>query len=321
MSLISPIVLATSMLVSTDPGGSTDTSSTVTLDTAALMAQLDSMRIAQDSMLAHFEFQHGTIDLEGGVAAVNVPAGFKFLDKEQSERVIVDLWGNPSADGVLGMIFPEADDVLADSSYAFVIQYDEMGYVKDDDADDIDYDEMLKQMKEEEVEENRQRVAMGYGPAYIIGWAAKPFYDKERKILHWAKEIQFGDSAESNTLNYNVRILGRKGVLVLNAVADVHELPLVQQHIDDVLGIVQFKDGYKYEQFDSNVDEVAAWTLGGLVAGKVLVKAGLFAGLLKVIGPFFKWILIGLAAIGGWLVKVFVGRKKNAAPPAPPAIS
>jgi uncharacterized membrane-anchored protein len=321
MSLVSPIVLATSMLLSADPSGDTDTS-TVTLDTAAILDRMEAMQAVQDSMIAHFTFEHGTIELEGGVASVVLPEGFKYLNKEQSNRVLEDLWGNPKDSRVLGMIFREADGVMMDSSYAFVISYEDMGYVKDDDAGDMDYDELMKQMQTEEVEDNKQREAMGYGPAYIIGWAAKPFYDKERKILHWAKEIKFGDDATSNTLNYDVRVLGRKGVLVLQAVAGMSELGLVQEHIGDVLGIVQFKDGYKYEQFDSNVDEVAAWTIGGLVAGKVLLKAGLFAGLLKLLVGLWKPLAIGVVALGAWLVKVFAGRKKNASPPAqPPAIS
>ena len=53
-------------------------------------------------------------------------------------------------------------------------------------------------------------------------------------------------------------MLGRKGVLILNAVAGMNDLALVQQHVPEVLGIVKFNEGYRYEQFDSKVDDVAA---------------------------------------------------------------
>ncbi len=311
MSLPVPIFLAATLAAPFEQPDSQD-SAAVGLDSAQVHALIEQY---QDSATAGFTFQHGSVELEGGVAMLNLPEGFKFLDKTQSERVIVELWGNPDANGVLGMIFPEADDVLADSSYAFVVQYDEIGYVKDDDADDLDYDDMLKELQKGEKEENDQRVKTGYDPAYLIGWAAKPFYDNDRKILHWAKEIKFGDSAEVNTLNYNVRVLGRKGVLILNAVANMSELPLVQQHVNDVLGIVQFNEGYKYEQFDSKVDDVAAWTIGGLVAGKVLAKVGIFAILAK----FGKVIILGLIAAGGAVWRFITGRKKDEQPPAPPA--
>jgi uncharacterized membrane-anchored protein len=197
---------------------------------------------------------------------------------------------------------------MTTDSYVFNIQYDEIGYVKDDDADDINYDDLLTQMKEESVEENKLRIKEGYEKVTIIGWAAEPYYDKDRKILYWAREIKFGEN-EVNTLNYNIRILGRKGVFVLNAIATTKELPLVQTDISKVLDIFQFNDGYKYEEFDSSVDEVAAWTIGGLVAGKVLAKVGLFAVLAK-FGKFIFFAILGL--FGTFRKKIFnLFKKKN----------
>ena len=285
---------------------------TLTFDAQALLDPIGNSYV--DPVEGSFTYQRGEIALSNGVATLNVPEGFKFLDEQQTKRVLVDLWGNPSAEGCLGMIFPEQDGVLMEGGYAFVVQYDEIGYVKDDDADEIDYEDLLKNLKEEEKAENDERRQQGFDPAYTIGWAAEPFYDPDNKVLHWAKEIQFGDSASSNTLNYNVRVLGRKGVLVLNAVAGMEDLALVQEHVPDVLGIVKFNDGFRYEQFDSNVDDVAAWTIGGLVAGKVLAKAGIFALLAKFGLKFL--VLIGAAGAGIW--RFFSGRKKDAGgPPAP----
>jgi LPXTG-motif cell wall-anchored protein len=103
-----------------------------------------------------------------------------------------------------------------------------------------------------------------------------------------------------------VRILGRKGVLSLNAVAGVHELPLVKKDIDQVLKIASFTEGNQYKDFDSNVDEVAAYTIGGLVAGKVLMKVGFFALILKNI----KLVIIGVAALGAGIFKFFRRKKK-----------
>ena len=288
--------------------GDTATLDTAEVDVAAMIEQY------QDSAAAGFTYDNGTVQLESGVASLTLPAGFKFLNKEQSAQVIVGLWGNPDAEGVLGIIFPEKDDPFSDSSYAYVVQYDESGYVEDSDADDMDYDELLKQMQEGEAENNKMRAEAGYEPLYLIGWAAPPFYDADRKVLHWAKEIKFGDSAEMNTLNYNVRVLGRKGVLVLNAVAAMSELEMVKKHVPEVLNIVQFNDGYKYEQFDSSVDKVAAYGIGGLIAGKVLAKVGIFAGLAK----FGKVIILAIGAAIAGLWKFISGRKKkdDTLPPA-----
>lgn len=277
-------------------------------DTTNLQAQIDSIEQS-------FTYQHGSITLKNGVGVINVPDGFKYLDAEQAEKVLVDLWGNiPGENLSLGMILPEHQGVLADTGYVFNIEYDEIGYVKDDDADKIDYKELLEQMKKDAVEENKERVKGGYVPVQIVGWAATPFYDKDKKILHWAKEVKFGD-AEINTLNYNVRILGRKGVIILNAIATMPNVAVVKKDISKVLDIVQFSDGQAYKDFNPDVDKVAAWTIGGLVAGKLLAKAGVLAFLLK----FWKLIAVAVAGAGGALWKKFKRKKEEELIPEPAA--
>lgn len=271
------------------------------------MEEIESYVTLMDSVTKALKFQTGTIQLDNGVAQLNVPAGFKYLNKEQSNYIVTEIWGNPPQDGILGMIFPDNGGPFADSSYAFVITYDAMGYVKDDDADKINYNDMLKEMQSGEKEENAERVKQGYTTIHMVGWAQQPFYDKTNKVLHWAKELKFGTDAEQNTLNYEVRLLGRRGVLSLNAVATMSEFALVKKDIDKVLAMPSFTKGNTYAEFDSKVDDVAAWTIGGLVAGKVLAKAGLFALLLKNI----KLIIIAVIAGGGAVWRFITGRRKK----------
>lgn len=261
-----------------------------------------------DSIEKSFTYQRGSITLKDGIGTLNVPAGFKYLDAKQAERVLVDLWGNPSSENIsLGLLIPENHGVMSDSGYVFNIQYDEIGYVKDGDADEIDYKELLETMQTEASEENEARKKEGYETIAIVGWASTPYYDKNNKILHWAKEIKFGES-EDHTLNYNIRVLGRKGVLVLNAISSMDNLNYVKADIPKLLNVVQFTAGNQYKDFDSSVDNVAAWTIGGLVAGKVLAKAGLFAVILK----FGKVIAIGAVGLFGFLWNRFKKKKENA---------
>ncbi len=270
-------------------------------------AQDPDVQFQIDSIEKTFIYEHGTITLKNGIGQIVVPDGFKYLNPAQAERVIVDLWGNPGGENItLGLILPENQGVLSERGYVFNIQYDEIGYVKDNDADKIDYDELMTEMKKEAVEANKLREEQGYEPIYMVGWAAKPFYDGNKKILHWAKEIKFGTN-EVNTLNYNVRVLGRKGVLVLNAIATMADLPLVKKDVPLVLDIVQFNDGFKYQDFDPKIDEVAAWTIGGLVAGKLLAKVGFFAVLLK----FWKLIAIAVFGFLGAFWKKIKGNKEE----------
>lgn len=270
--------------------------------------EIDSAQLYLDSLESSFHYQTGEIKFENGIGTLAVPKGFRYLDTEDARRVIHDLWGNPHGEGTLGMLIPENIPITSAESWAFIIEYEEMGYVEDDDADDIDYNDLLSELQTEAKDGNEERVKEGYEPITIIGWAAAPYYDKNKKVLHWAKEIKFGESDE-NTLNYNVRILGRKGVLVLNAVASMSALGEVQKNIDPVLTSFSYSDGNKYEDFDPKLDEVAAWTIGGLVAGKVLAKAGILALLLKNI----KLIGLAIVGMGGAIMKWF---RRKTDPPA-----
>lgn len=262
-----------------------------------------------DSVNNAMQYKSGLVQLKDADAQLMVPSTFKFLNAEQSQYILHDVWGNPERKDVLGMLFPANGGPFADSSYAFIISFDAMGYVKDDDAKDINYDDMLKDIQKEEPEENKQRIAQGYEAIHMIGWAQKPFYDDKKKVLHWAKEFQFGAPSDNNTLNYEVRVLGRKGVLSLNAVASMSELGLVKHDIDKVLNIATFTEGNAYADFDSNTDKIAAWTIGGLVAGKILAKVGFFAVLLK----FSKVIIAGIAGIFYAIKRWFTGKKKEEA--------
>ncbi len=262
--------------------------------------EIDSSQIWNDQIEKSLNYKTGVIELGEGNAKLTVPRGFRFLDREQSMYVLTDLWGNPADSSTLGMLVPENRGVLDAKGWAFTISFDPMGYVKDDDADDINYDDLLKEQQKEFEDENPQRVKDGYPTIQFIGWASTPFYDKNRKVLHWAKELKFGKDSLS-TLNYNLRILGRKGIYMLNAVASLGELNEVKASIDKVLTSVEFNEGDKYANFNPDVDNVAAWTIGGLVAGKILAKVGFFAIILK----FWKLIALGVVGAGAGIMKFF----------------
>jgi uncharacterized membrane-anchored protein len=143
------------------------------------------------------------------------------------------------------MLFPAGSTPFEGDAWGVTIEYEEDGYVTDEDADTMDYSALLEQMKEDTALSSDARVQQGYDTISLIGWAAPPYYEKTSNKLHWAKEIKFGN-AEINTLNYNIRVLGRKGVLVLNFIAGMDQLTIINQNLVDVLAIAEFNKGSKY---------------------------------------------------------------------------
>jgi uncharacterized membrane-anchored protein len=270
-------------------------------------------QITAEEFLASLNFQKGAITLPGGVASLDLPEGFHYLSPEDTESVLVTAWGNPPGNETLGMLLQSPDDILADESWAAVIVYEEDGYVSDENADSIDYAEMLEDMQASSRESNAARVEAGYEEVELVGWAATPRYDQAANKLYWAKELRFGD-IPVNTLNYNVRILGRKGVLVLNLVATMPQIQDIETAIPTVLAMTNFNPGHRYSDFDPSVDQVAAYGIGALVAGKLAAKAGLFAKfgvLLLALKKFWILLVIG---IGAFLARVFRRAKTKESP-------
>src|SRR5205823_2175425 len=136
-------------------------------------------------------YQKGEINIKNGLAKLNVPETFRYLPPDDSEFVLSKLWGNPAGNHSLGMILPADVSPLSTNCWAVVITYTEDGYVKYSDDDKINYDDLLKQMKQATKEYDEQRKKEGYSGIELIGWAAPPHYDKATHKMYWAKELRF----------------------------------------------------------------------------------------------------------------------------------
>lgn len=306
MSRWMPAVLAGWVLLAAQTVQAENAAEAVPADAAEQQVQLSAEEkeyIAwAQKFVSSLNYQKGEIQLPGGVAKLKVPENFYYLSPADTERVLTEAWGNPAGSETLGMLFPDGLTPIDKGAWGVTIEYSEDGYVDDSDAKDIDYTEMLGDMKEETRAENEDRVAAGYEAIELVGWAAQPFYDEMSHKLHWAQELKFGE-AEENTLNYNIRVLGRKGYLRLNFIADMEQLPEIEQNLESVLAMAEFNDGYRYDQFDPEYDKMAAYGIGGLVAGKVLAKTGFLAVALIFLKKFGVYIFFGIAFLFGKLFK------------------
>ncbi|MCC2957194.1 DUF2167 domain-containing protein [Massilia sp. IC2-477] len=263
-----------------------------------------------EQFLASLSFQQGRITLPGGIATLDLPPAFRYLAPGDSARLLEQGWGNPPGAGTLGMIVPAGVSPLSEQGWGVVITYEKDGHVKDDDADSIDYDELLTEIKDGIAEGNKERKEQGYPAMTLVGWAEKPHYDKGQHKLYWAKELRT-EGAQANGLNYNIRVLGREGVLVLNAVASLSQLDQIRTEMQQVTAFTNFNAGHRYADFNASTDKVAEYGIAALVAGGVAAKLGFFGKLLALLVAFKKLIILGVAALASVLWK-FLRREKPA---------
>lgn len=288
--------------------------SALALATHAQDSTLSDERIGEmmDSIQNSLSWKTGHIELPGGKTALELPAGYRYLDPENAKTVIENLWGNPDGDGTLGMIFAPGQLPLDDSGWGVVVQYDDGGHIDDKDAADTDFGKLLESMKASTEEENKERKEQGYSVVHLEGWAESPHYDEAQKKLYWAKTLAFEGHADK-TLNYYVRILGREGVLELNAVSSLALLPKVREGMASLNEIASFTEGNRYADFNSSTDKLSELGIAALVGGGVAVaaKAGLFKGLLIGLLAFKKVLLVGVVGLGAG-VKAWWAKRKQA---------
>ena len=269
-----------------------------------------------EAVAAALNYQGGEVVLANGLATLRVPEGMRYLNGTDANTVLVRLWGNPPAAKPLGLLMPEGNP-LRDESWAVIITFDEDGYVKDEEAGKIDYNKLLKEMQEGTRESSQERVKQGYESVELIGWAATPRYDQAAKKLYWAKELKFGAYPE-HTLNYDIRMLGRRGVLNLRAVAGIGQLREIEEKTPAILAAIDFNPGHRYADFSAAAgDKVAQYGLGALIAGGVAAKLGFFKGLWVAILAGKKFVIIGVVALAAALRK-FLRRKSPAESGAAP---
>ena len=255
------------------------------------------------AMLDKYHPVEGTVKI-GTVAEAKLTQGWLFLAGADARRFLTDL-GNQPGPQVIGVAMPPD---FAESKVFAVYSYADEGHVADD--ENPDYDALLAEMQAGAKESSAQRKKAGLGGVELWGWAEPPHYDKEQHKLYWAEKLKFEENP-GLTLNYNVRVLGRTGHLVVNGVGDIDQLELVAHHSKQLLTVTEFLPGQRYENFDPQYDKVAAYGIGGLIAGKAAMKVGLFAKLAVLLKVALKPILVGVVVLAGLLWKALGGRKQQ----------
>jgi uncharacterized membrane-anchored protein len=225
----------------------------------------------KQALISAMHPRSGEIQIANGIVRLSIGRNFKYLDATDATTMLTKVYGNPpeAVDGNLGMIVPTREG----ENWFAVLSYSADGHVSDSDAGTVNYDDLLKQMKDEVEDSSKKRRDSGFAGLKLLGWAQRPYYDSAAKKIYWAKEIQF-DDAPSPTLNYDVRVLGRTGYLNLKIVDSMDQLSNINSEMPEILSIANFTTANTYSDYVASTDHTAAYGIAGLVAGGILAKAG-----------------------------------------------
>jgi uncharacterized membrane-anchored protein len=232
----------------------------------------------------------------GGNAQVKVPQGYVFAGSADT-RTIMEANHNPITGREMGFVAPAGEDWFA------VFEFDDVGYVKDDEKDSLDQNALLDSIRQGTEAGNKERVKRGWPTMTILGWETPPRYNDTTHNLEWAIRAT---SEGAPVVNHNTRLLGRGGVMEVTLVTNPATLKETLPKFKTMLEGFEFKQGHQYAEFRKG-DRTAAYGLTGLIVGggtAALVKTGAFKWI-------WKALVAGAAAVAALFKKLF-SRNKNA---------
>ncbi len=233
----------------------------------------------------------------GDVAQIEVPAGFAFIDGKNT-RDLMKASGEPTTGKELGLLAP------TNEHWSVIFEFSDIGYVKDTEKDKLDADKLLAAIKEGTDAANKERERMGNPPLIIVGWEQPPKYDDVTHNLEWAIRAT---SAGRPILNYNTRLLGRKGVMEVVLIVRPDSLPATLPTFKNLIAGYKFGSGQNYAEYRPG-DKVAQYGLAALVLGGAAVgaaKLGMFAWLAVFLKKAWKLVVVGFAAVVTFFKKLF----------------
>jgi uncharacterized membrane-anchored protein len=269
-------------------------------------------------------WQRGAITAQlGTVAMVDIPEHCMFGDQKGAARFLRATQNTPSGSetGIMLCTVPGKD---SSSNWFVVFSFDESGYVKDANKDTLDAAKILKTIREGQDAANEERADRGYPELEIPGWRREPYYDTTTNNLTWSLRVRGKDEDESGeSINHSVRLLGRRGVMHADLVADPADMDVAVPAFDSILTNFAYLNGHSYAEWREG-DKIAKYGLTALVAGGAglaAVKLGFFAkawkwvlGILIALKKFAIVVVLGIAAFFKKIVAWFRNRGSRAAP-------
>lgn len=246
------------------------------------------------------------VDLGVNLADLKLESGYIFANAEDT-TALLEYMGNIPNNNELGLITPNEEN----KNWFIVFRNYPVGYVKDDEKDDIDSAAILKVIREGTEQANNIRAQKGISPLTIIDWYQEPYYDEVTHNLTWTI---LAEQDGQEIVNHNVRLLGRQGYISVVLVADAPTLDASMAELEAIISNVTYKKGKSYAAYVKG-DKVAKYGLTALIAGGSAAAAAKF-GLFKFLGKAWKVIVIGvvgvLAGLKRTLKSAFGGKNKSA---------
>src|SRR5262249_23595120 len=183
-----------------------------------------------------------TVTLGSDIAQIVLDKKYVFAKQDDAKK-IMELSGNLLTNKEVGLVMPRNSK----ENWFVLFEYDPVGYIRDNEKDNIDSALLLENIKQATVASNKTRKERGFSGLHVLGWHEPPHYDPQSNNLVWA--ILARDDAGSEIVNYNIRMLGRHGYMSVVLVTDPPQLAVLKPDVQNVIANFSYKKGKSYAEF------------------------------------------------------------------------
>lgn len=257
----------------------------------------------------------GQILLRNGEVVLNVPETYKFYSADEARAFLTRNNAAVPSGEVLGLIAPVNARLDAPDTWATVLSYEPIGYVRADTAGALTDTTFEADVRAARQTQNRP----------FEGFAAQPAFDEAGAGLAWAERAA-APGAGGRDLRHEQRLLGRRGVAGLTSIGSADQQGAIAAAAPDLVAMTGFGAGNTYADFQTASDQVSTYSVPGLVTGVPTSDPALLADTASAgaaadvqggggLQGMYPWIALGVAVLagGGYLLM----RRRAAAGPDP----
>jgi uncharacterized membrane-anchored protein len=264
---------------------------------------VESLDAGYQDLFGKLQVHRGVLAMPGGVYTLNLGENYYAMTGPDANWILETVWGN-LPDLELGALIFQKGTTPLDEDWAVAVYNYADGHISDEEAGAMDFDGIIQSRKDSDADLNRQRREAGIGELTTIGLAGTPGYDRDLRALRFSVLLSTtGQMAD--ILNANAWVLSRHGFALMNVLGTPDQAAAVDRAMPDLIKVVSFTDGNRYDDFVPGVDTVAEGGLSALLGGGMAQ-----AGLIVLVLAFLKKGGILLLAVPFiWLKNKLFGKK------------
>lgn len=246
-------------------------------------------------------------------AIYSLPAERVFLPKDKA-RELVEGAGHQWDDSTVGVVLGEA---TGSEWLAFVDLLDD-GYIKDNEASNLDATKLLDAYKVGVAADNEARVRAGAKPLVVTGWVDAPRYDEMHRLVSCVgASAEPASDPKNGIVNCTSYALGRSGAFKVIVATSGEGYAKLKDEASKIAGSIVYDPGKGYADVDLVKDPISPYGLVALATGSFAAKPATSAPAHAAETPSSggdRMIEYGALLVAGFAAIVLMARRLMAKP-------